>query len=110
MREENVDERKRMLLLLYSKTLWVYKHLMIAYYGKVFFLKLMQYLILKYYGYRFSLPGLGVRCVCWPGSPGCVCAHWSGPSLSASLSEAMRYDGAARRVVLQSGGGWAQGV
>lgn len=26
MREENVDERKRMLLLLYSKILWVYKH------------------------------------------------------------------------------------
>ena len=39
MKEENVDGRKCMLLL-YSKILCIYKHLMIAYFEKVFFKKI----------------------------------------------------------------------
>lgn len=41
MREENIDGRKCMLLL-YSKILCICKHLMIAYFEKVFLKKLMQ--------------------------------------------------------------------
>lgn len=80
-----------MLLLLYSKILWVYKHLMIAYYGKVFVLKLMQLDTQIFWLQVLTSGAWGeVRRVCWPGPPGCVCAHWSSPSLSPSLSEAMR--------------------
>lgn len=76
-----------MLPLLYSKILWVYKHLMIAYYEKVFFKKLMQLDINAtpiLWLEVLTSPAWG-EIVRWPGPFGRVCALWSCPSLSPSL-------------------------